>query len=141
MRLLPAFLLLPLAVIAADDPVGAQLYRKHCAACHEAGSDSRIPPLSALRQKTAGKVVWDFDAVRDFSTVNGVAAKGGAFDAAGVVIAGGMLFVGSGYGNGAVSPVTYCWPFQWTGSKGTAMNRRRLIGGIGVAIISLESGD
>jgi polyvinyl alcohol dehydrogenase (cytochrome) len=45
-----------------------------------------------------GKIILDFDAVRDFPTVNGVAARGGAFDAAGAVIAQGMLFVGSGYG-------------------------------------------
>jgi polyvinyl alcohol dehydrogenase (cytochrome) len=45
----------------------------------------------------AGKIIWDFDAARAFTTVNGVAAKGGAFDAAGAVIAGGMLFAGSGY--------------------------------------------
>jgi polyvinyl alcohol dehydrogenase (cytochrome) len=44
-----------------------------------------------------GKIIWDFDAVRDFPTVNGVAARGGAFDAAGAVIAQGILFVGSGY--------------------------------------------
>jgi polyvinyl alcohol dehydrogenase (cytochrome) len=46
-----------------------------------------------------GKVIWDFDTVRNFETVNGVAAKGGALDAAGPVIAGGLLLVNSGYGN------------------------------------------
>ena len=56
MRLLPA-LLLPLAITAADDPVGAQLYRKHCASCHDVGGDSRIPPQSALRQKSAGSLM------------------------------------------------------------------------------------
>jgi len=45
-----------------------------------------------------GKIVWDFDAVRDFQTANGVAARGGSFDGPGAVIAGGMLFVNSGYG-------------------------------------------
>ena len=44
-----------------------------------------------------GKVLWDFDTVRDFSTVNGVKAKGGALDGAGPVIVNGMLFVNSGY--------------------------------------------
>jgi polyvinyl alcohol dehydrogenase (cytochrome) len=45
-----------------------------------------------------GKIVWDFDAVRAFKTVNGVAARGGSFDGPGPVIAGGMLYVNSGYG-------------------------------------------
>ncbi len=50
-----------------------------------------------------GKQVWEFDTVRDFTTTNGVAAKGGAMGAPGPTIAGGMMFVGSGYtglGNG-----------------------------------------
>ena len=44
-----------------------------------------------------GKVLWDFNTVRDFSTVNQVAAKGGSLDGAGPVISGGMIFVNSGY--------------------------------------------
>ena len=44
-----------------------------------------------------GKVIWSFNAVQDFSTVNGVPAKGGSFGSAGPVIANGMLFVASGY--------------------------------------------
>jgi polyvinyl alcohol dehydrogenase (cytochrome) len=47
---------------------------------------------------TDGRVVWDFDAVRDFTTVNGVPARGGAFDGPGPVIVGGILYVNSGYG-------------------------------------------
>ena len=45
----------------------------------------------------AGKVIWSFNAVRDFDTVNGVPAKGGSFGSAGPVIAGGMVFATSGY--------------------------------------------
>jgi len=44
-----------------------------------------------------GRVVWEFDTVRDFKTVNGVAAKGGSMGAAGPVVVGGTLFVPSGY--------------------------------------------
>lgn len=44
-----------------------------------------------------GRVIWDFDTVRDFQTVNGVPASGGALNGPGPVIAGGMLFVNSGY--------------------------------------------
>jgi polyvinyl alcohol dehydrogenase (cytochrome) len=44
-----------------------------------------------------GKVIWSFNAVKDFSTVNGLAAKGGSFGSAGPVVAGGMVFAASGY--------------------------------------------
>jgi polyvinyl alcohol dehydrogenase (cytochrome) len=46
---------------------------------------------------SAGKVVWSFDAKQDFQTVNGVLANGGSFGSAGPVVAGGMLYVASGY--------------------------------------------
>ncbi len=45
-----------------------------------------------------GAPVWDFDTLRDFTTVNGVKARGGSMSASGPVVAGGMLFVQSGYG-------------------------------------------
>jgi polyvinyl alcohol dehydrogenase (cytochrome) len=44
-----------------------------------------------------GQVIWQFNTVRDFTTVNGVPAKGGSMGAPGPTIAGGLLFVGSGY--------------------------------------------
>ena len=44
-----------------------------------------------------GHVIWEFNTVQDYKTVNGVAAKGGSMGAAGPVIAGGTLFVPSGY--------------------------------------------
>ncbi|MGA3188568.1 MAG: PQQ-binding-like beta-propeller repeat protein [Bryobacteraceae bacterium] len=46
---------------------------------------------------TDGKVIWEFDTTREFTTTNGVAAKGGSMDGPGPVIAGKMLFVPSGY--------------------------------------------
>jgi polyvinyl alcohol dehydrogenase (cytochrome) len=46
---------------------------------------------------TDGKALWQFDTARAFQTVNGVAANGGTINAAGPVVAGGMLFVPSGY--------------------------------------------
>lgn len=45
-----------------------------------------------------GKVIWDFDTLREFPTVNGVKAKGGSLNATGPTLAGGMLFLNSGYG-------------------------------------------
>jgi polyvinyl alcohol dehydrogenase (cytochrome) len=44
-----------------------------------------------------GKALWQFDTAREFETVNGVAANGGNINAAGPVVAGGMVFVPSGY--------------------------------------------
>src|SRR4029077_668073 len=44
-----------------------------------------------------GQILWDFDTAKDYTTVNGVAAKGGSLDGAGPVIAGGMIYVNSGY--------------------------------------------
>jgi polyvinyl alcohol dehydrogenase (cytochrome) len=44
-----------------------------------------------------GTVVWSFDTNRAFETVNGVTAKGGAMDGPGAVVAGGMVYVSSGY--------------------------------------------
>ena len=44
-----------------------------------------------------GKILWDFDTVRDFPTVNGVKAKGGSIDGPGAVVVKGMVFVNSGY--------------------------------------------
>jgi len=46
-----------------------------------------------------GKVLWNFDTAREFKTVNGVAARGGTIDGGGPAIAGGMVFVDSGYGS------------------------------------------
>jgi polyvinyl alcohol dehydrogenase (cytochrome) len=45
-----------------------------------------------------GRVLWDFDTVREFETVNGIPGRGGAIDGPGPVIADGMVFVNSGYG-------------------------------------------
>lgn len=44
-----------------------------------------------------GRVVWDVDTVREYKTVNGVTGRGGSLDGPGPVVAGGMLFVNSGY--------------------------------------------
>jgi polyvinyl alcohol dehydrogenase (cytochrome) len=44
-----------------------------------------------------GRVLWEYDMFRDFTTVNGVPAKGGSMGGPGPTIAGGMVFAGSGY--------------------------------------------
>ena len=43
-------------------------------------------------------MLWEFDSNRDFATVNGVKGRGASMIGPGPAIAGGMLFVGSGYG-------------------------------------------
>lgn len=44
-----------------------------------------------------GSVIWDFDTAREFPTVNGKPARGGSIDATGAAVAGGLVFVASGY--------------------------------------------
>ena len=46
-----------------------------------------------------GEMIWDFDAVKDYTTVNGVPGRGGSFSSTGPVIVGGMLYANSGYSN------------------------------------------
>jgi polyvinyl alcohol dehydrogenase (cytochrome) len=61
----------------------------------------------AYNTKT-GEIIWDFNAVRDYDTVNGIPGKGGSFDSAGPVIVNGMVFTNSGYG-------------QWQGLPGNVL--------------------
>jgi polyvinyl alcohol dehydrogenase (cytochrome) len=44
-----------------------------------------------------GRVLWDYDTVRDFTTINGVAAHGGSLDGPGPTIAGRIVYTNSGY--------------------------------------------
>jgi polyvinyl alcohol dehydrogenase (cytochrome) len=50
-----------------------------------------------------GKIIWDFDTVQDFQTVNGVKARGGSINSMSPVVAGGTLYITSGY-SGAAMP-------------------------------------
>ncbi len=45
----------------------------------------------------SGAVIWDYDTERSFDTVNHVPAAGGSLDVSGPVVAGGMVFISSGY--------------------------------------------
>jgi len=54
--------------------------------------------LRAYAART-GAIVWDVDTVKDYATVNGSSAHGGSLDGPGPVVAGGMLYVNSGYPN------------------------------------------
>ncbi|HYL37516.1 MAG TPA: PQQ-binding-like beta-propeller repeat protein [Bryobacteraceae bacterium] len=55
-----------------------------------------------------GEIIWDFNTVQDFETVNRVPGKGGSIDSAGPTIANGMVFTNSGYG-------------QWQGLPGNVL--------------------
>jgi polyvinyl alcohol dehydrogenase (cytochrome) len=48
-----------------------------------------------------GSVIWSVDTNGDFATVNGTKAHGGSMIGPGPAVAGGMLFVNSGYGSHA----------------------------------------
>ena len=45
-----------------------------------------------------GKVLWDYNAVQEYQSMNGVKTNGGSFDGPGPTIVDGMLYVHSGYG-------------------------------------------
>jgi polyvinyl alcohol dehydrogenase (cytochrome) len=51
-----------------------------------------------------GHEVWSFDTAREFPTVNQVPAHGGSIGSIGPTIAGGMVFIGSGYSVASGTP-------------------------------------
>ena len=55
--------------------------------------DGHIRAYSA----TDGKIVWDFNTIREYETVNGVEGRGGSLDGPGPAVGGGMIYVNSGY--------------------------------------------
>src|SRR5215467_10414435 len=90
--------------------------QKNCSAARSAAvtaipgvvfSGSMDGHLRAHATKT-GAVIWDMDTAREFPTVNGKPARGGAMDVAGPTVVNGMLFVNSGYG-------------QWGGMPGNVL--------------------
>lgn len=60
-----------------------------------AGIDGRVYIYDAA----TGNIVWQYDSLRDFDTLNGVAGKGGGVDSHSIFAGDGMVFVGSGYGS------------------------------------------
>lgn len=48
---------------------------------------------------TSGEVIWDFNTLRSFRTVNEIVANGGSMNATGPAIVNGMLYVEAGYTN------------------------------------------
>ena len=56
--------------------------------------DGRLRIYSA----EGGKVLWEFNTLREFDTVSGETGQGGSMSGSGPVVADGMLYVNSGYG-------------------------------------------
>jgi polyvinyl alcohol dehydrogenase (cytochrome) len=63
-----------------------------------------------------GRVIWDVDTAREFETVNHVPARGGSIDGPGATIAGGMLFVSSGYSSLGFMPGNVLLAFSVDGN-------------------------
>ncbi|MGK0223590.1 MAG: polyvinyl alcohol dehydrogenase (cytochrome) [Limisphaerales bacterium] len=45
-----------------------------------------------------GRLMFTYDTIREYQTVNGIKGQGGAIDSASLVAANGLLLVNSGYG-------------------------------------------
>jgi polyvinyl alcohol dehydrogenase (cytochrome) len=45
-----------------------------------------------------GEMLWELNSLQDFTSVSGETARGGSFSGSGPVVAGGMIYVNSGYG-------------------------------------------
>jgi polyvinyl alcohol dehydrogenase (cytochrome) len=52
----------------------------------------------------SGKILWEFDTNKEFSTVNGVKATGASIDGSPLIVADSMIFLNSGYGGIAARP-------------------------------------
>jgi polyvinyl alcohol dehydrogenase (cytochrome) len=59
-----------------------------------------------------GAVMWTFDANHEFTTVNGVPARGGSMYGPAPVVAGGMVYVSSGYGTFGLRPGNVLLAFE-----------------------------
>ncbi len=64
-----------------------------------------------------GHTLWKYQTAMLFTTVNAVAAHGGSIESAGATVAGGMLFVGSGYGVVSDTPGMSCWRSAFNNSN------------------------
>ena len=64
--------------------------------------DGHVRAYETVVNKGSGKIIWDFDTAQDFQTVNGVRARGGSINSMAPVVAGGMVYVTSGYSGNAM---------------------------------------
>jgi polyvinyl alcohol dehydrogenase (cytochrome) len=59
-----------------------------------------VPGLDGMLRALAtndGHAIWQYDTTQQTATVNGVPGRGGSIGSAGATVAGGMVFVTSGY--------------------------------------------
>ena len=88
-----------------------------------ASSTPQLALASALNGRTMafdlsdGTVLWEYDTVQQFDTVNGVEAHGGAIDSAGAQVVDDMLFVQSGYGMFGQMPGNVLLAYRLQNSK------------------------
>lgn len=59
-------------------------------------SGARDGMIRAVSSRT-GQLLWEFDTAKEFTTVNGIPARGGSLASGGPIVANGMVFIGSGY--------------------------------------------
>jgi len=59
-----------------------------------------------------GRIIWDVDTVGAIETVNGVEAEGGAINGPGPTVAGGRVFVVSGYSTFGFMPGNVLLAFE-----------------------------
>ncbi len=74
---------------------------------------------------TNGALLWEYDTNREFVTVNGVAANGGSLIGVGPSIAGGMVFVNSGYGTNGGRAGNVLLAFAAEGNRSPASRASR----------------
>jgi polyvinyl alcohol dehydrogenase (cytochrome) len=67
-----------------------------------------------------GDILWDYNTHREFSTLNGIKGLGGAIEADGPVVAGGKLFVTSGYDKWGEMPGNVLLVFSLVDRQGKA---------------------
>lgn len=70
--------------------------------------DGRIRAYSSVN----GKVLWEFDTARSFTTVNGVPGEGGSTRGAAPLVVDGVLYVGSGSSSGSSGSVLLAFAAQ-----------------------------
>ena len=67
-----------------------------------------------------GELLWDFDTLRSFDTINGVPASGGSIDSAGAVLIDNKFIVNSGYDKFRLLPGNALLVFEVPASSGDA---------------------
>lgn len=65
-----------------------------------AGTDGRL----YIFDKETGQIIFQYDTIKEYETVNGIPGIGGAIDSHSIAAGAGMLFIGAGYGRVGGTP-------------------------------------